>query len=287
MAENIIYKIRGHEKFPLRDGWLNKGMRAVIENNNNARIFLEAEAPDVLGVGSNMVKAIRYWMQATGLLVKNGNREELSTLAQLIYANDPYFEDKFTIWLIHSKLAKNKEQATVWYTFFNRIMMDEFVKGDLQNQINLELYKYIGKKVTEASVKEDIDVLLNMYSKSSSRNEDPEDKTISPLSELGLVKKEEDMYIKQQPDLRIINDDIILYELSCMFQKETSISIDKIATGENSLGAIYNLSRVAVNKYLDNLEALGAIRVDRTAGLDMVYPENIQTPDAVVQAYYN
>lgn len=286
MADNVVYKIRGHEKFPLREGWLSKGIRAVIENNN-ARIFLEADGPDVLGVGSNMVKSIRYWMQATGLLEKTGNGENLSALAQLIYANDPYFEDKFTIWLIHSNLVKNKSQATVWYMFFNKIMIDELSKGDLQNQINLELYKYVGKKVTEASVKEDIDVLLNMYSKSSSKNEDPEDKTISPLSELGLLRKEGDVYIKQQPDLRILSDYIILYELSCMFENESSLSIDRIATGENSLGAIYNLSRVVVNKYLDNIEAMGAIRVDRTAGLDMVYPVNIQTPDAVVQAYYN
>lgn len=285
MADNNMFKIRGHEKFPLRDGWLNKGIRAVMDNN--ARIFLEPNGADVLGVGSNMVKAIRYWMQATGLLIKSGNREELSFFAQTIYANDPYFEDMFTIWLLHSNLAKNKEQATVWYMFFNNIMMEEFSKSDLQRQINVELYKYVGKQLTESSVKEDIDVLLNMYSKQSLKNMDPEDKTTSPLSELGLLKKDGDSYIKVQPDLRRLSDYVILYELSCMFIHQASISIDNIARGEGSLGAIYNLSRVTVNRYLDNLEAMGAIRVDRTAGLDMVYPLNIGDPNTIIQAYYN
>lgn len=285
MADNIMFKIRGHEKFPLRDGWLNKGIRAVMDNN--ARIFLAPNGADVLGVGSNMVKAIRYWMQATGLLIKSGNREELSVFAQTIYANDPYFEDMFTIWLLHSNLAKNKEQATVWYMFFNNIMMEEFSKSDLQRQINVELYKYVGKQLTESSVKEDIDVLLNMYSKQSLKNMDPEDKTTSPLSELGLLKKDGDSYIKVQPDLRKLSDYVILYELSCMFVNQASISIDNIAMGEGSLGAIYNLSRVTVNRYLDNLEAMGAIRVDRTAGLDMVYPLNIGDPNTIIQAYYN
>lgn len=283
MANKVIYKLKGHEKFPLREGWLTKGIMAA---NDNLKIFTDSKGPDVLGVGTNMVKSIRYWLLATKLIERRKNTEEISPLAKIIFEKDPYLEDVFSLWLIHSNLVKNIESATVWYMFFNKLDIDEFNKSDLQNQISLELFKYIGASVNEGAVKDDIDVLLNMYSKDMKKYDDPEEKNVCPLSALGLIRKEEETYMKVQPDLRKLNDYVILYELSCMFQNEKSLSIEKIATGEHSLGAIYHLTKVMVNKYLDNLEALGCIKVDRTAGLDVVYPVDIKTPIEIVRAYY-
>ena len=51
--EKVLIKIKGHEKFALREGWLNKGILAV---QDSPRIFLQSNAPETLGVGSNMVK---------------------------------------------------------------------------------------------------------------------------------------------------------------------------------------------------------------------------------------
>ena len=79
----------------------------------------------------------------------------------------------------------------------------------------------------------------------------------------------------------------MLYEISCLFENEKSLSIERISAGEKSLGAIYHMTMVTVNKYLDDLESLGYIRVDRTAGLDMVYPLNIKKPIEIIKDYYN
>ena len=59
-------KFRAHETFFIRKGWLSKGMRCV---KNKPDVFIDrTENPmDVLGIGSNMVKALRYWLQAVGL----------------------------------------------------------------------------------------------------------------------------------------------------------------------------------------------------------------------------
>ena len=284
MENKVVYKLKGHEKFPLRDGWITKGIKGVIENGMT--IFRNGEGPDILGVGTNMVKSIRYWMQACGILEKVNNKDELSEIAKIIYEYDRNFEDVFSIWLLHSNLAKNKEAATIWYMFFNRFEADEFSKADLQEHMKTEMFNLVGKHVTESSVKDDIDVLLNMYSKKDNRGEDPEDKSISPLAMLGLIEKDGDTYIRMQPSLEKLDRMIILYELSCMFKYEKALSIDRICTGENGLEKIYNLSRVAVNKYLDELETIEAIRVDRTAGLDMVYPMNMENPIEIIKAYY-
>ena len=284
MTNKVIYKLKGHEKFPLREGWINKGLSVAKEKGTH--IFLESQGPDMLGVGTNMVKSIRYWMQACGLLVKEGNKEILSDVAEIICINDPYLEDIFSLWILHSNIAKNIEQATVWYMFFNRFNVDSFNKADMQKKMQQELFNYVGQQVTESSLKDDIDVLLNMYSKGDNKNEDPEDKIISPFSTLGIIKKEDETYYKIQPDLRRIANELVLYEISSLLDHNKSISIETIASGERSLGAIYNMTMVTVNKYLDNLEAMGYIRVDRTAGLDMVYPENIKSPIEIIRDYY-
>ena len=284
MTNKVIYKLKGHEKFPLREGWINKGLSVAKEKGTH--IFLESQGPDMLGVGTNMVKSIRYWMQACGLLVKDGNKEILSDMAEIIYMNDPYLEDIFSLWILHSNITKNIEQATVWYMFFNRFNVDSFNKADMQKKMQQELFNYVGQQVTESSLKDDIDVLLNMYSKGDNKNEDPEDKIISPFSTLGIIKKEDETYYKIQPDLRRIANELVLYEISSLLDHNKSISIETIASGERSLGAIYNMTMVTVNKYLDNLEAMGYIRVDRTAGLDMVYPENMKSPIEIIRDYY-
>jgi len=59
-------KFRAHDTFFIRKGWLSKGMKYV---NIKGDIFIsKTENPmDVLGIGANMVKALRYWLQAVGL----------------------------------------------------------------------------------------------------------------------------------------------------------------------------------------------------------------------------
>jgi len=285
MADKVIYKIKGHEKFSLREGWLNKGILCV---RDNPKVFSGNDGPDSLGVGNNMVKSIRYWMQAFDLIEESQkDGAKLSQLGEVICAEDVFFEDIFTLWVLHSNLVKNIEKSTVWYMFFNRCSAEEFSKLEIFNLIKMELFKYIGNNsAPDGSIKDDIDVLLNMYTKGNIKNDDPEDKNVSPFATLGLIKKEEEKYFRIHPDLRKINEWVILYELSCMFEKEENISIDAISVAEKSLGSIYNLSRVTINGYLDRLDSLGYIKVDRTAGLDMVYPVNVKSHIEVIKEYY-
>ena len=283
---SIKYKISGHEKFPFRDGWLTKGICLLKDENCDASIFNEKNAADKLGVGSNMVKSIRYWMTACGLLEKSGNKQVLSQLAEWIYEYDMYFEDVFTWWLIHSNLAKNKEDAAVWNIFFNMTDIESFEKEEVERAINKELSVLINSKYSEKSVKDSLDVLLNMYSKVMRRADDPEDKNVCPLSMLGLIKRDGGSYVITQPDMRKIKEDLVLYELADMFEEEDSLSIDKIYSGENGLGNIYHLTRTQVNQFLDLLEDNGYIKVNRTAGLDVVYSINMPEKSTIISNHY-
>ena len=87
-------KFRAHDTFFIRKGWLSKGMRCVAKKPN---VFIDRdENPmDVLGIGANMVKALRYWLQVVGLTEepRKGKRtQSFTTLGELIYKNDTYIE---------------------------------------------------------------------------------------------------------------------------------------------------------------------------------------------------
>ena len=274
-------RLKGHEKFHLREGWIAKGLYGV---SANPRVFSGSDGTDQLGVGTNMVKSIKYWMLAMGL-IKEGqkNGAELTDLGKMILKYDPFLEDDLSLWLLHSYISKNNFRSTVWYLFFNKCQAEEFTKEELYTVLRKELISYAETdSFPESSLKDDIDVLLNMYSKDT-KNDDPEDKNKCPLASLKLIKKEGDVYYRQQPDMRHFRDEIILYELGNIFEEESSIGIDYVA----ELAAnIYHLSRVAINTILDRLDNAGYITVNRTAGLDEIYPNKKISVKKIIEDYY-
>lgn len=278
MAEKI--KLKGHEKFVLREGWLTKGLFAVKDNN---KVFAGDSGADALGVGTNMVKAIRYYLQAFSLVSESAQKgTNLNEIGNIIVENDPYIEDSFTLCVLHSLISGNEEKATTWYLLFNQKEITEFTKEDMVSYIHREIFARYGKEVPIGSVKDDIDVLLNMYGKNDPLA-DPEDKLHSPLATLKLIKKDGDTYSKQQPNMKCISKDFILYVISSLLLDEESVSIDKVCTYMES---VFGVPWVQTNELLDMLDREELIRVDRTAGLDMIYPINVSTPYEVIKNHY-
>ena len=132
-------KFRGHESFFIRKGWLHKGLKHV---RNDDRIFIakDRNPTQVLGIGTNMVKSLRYWMQAVGLAEElrenNVTVQRLTNFANIVWEYDKYLEEEGTIWLIHYNLATNNDLATTWYWFYNEFNVKEFTKDDFVNSLN-------------------------------------------------------------------------------------------------------------------------------------------------------
>ena len=124
------YRIKGHESFILRDGWLTKGLRAVESDN---LVFSKNAGADVLGVGTNMAKSIRYWLRASRLTDEQGGKTgvALSALGKIILDNDPYFEDPFSLWIVHVNIVRNASLATSWNVVFNDIDVSSFKRDEL------------------------------------------------------------------------------------------------------------------------------------------------------------
>lgn len=283
-SSKIKIKLQGHEKFALREGWLNKGLIVVAKN---PVAFQGKNGPDIFGIGNNMVKSLRYWLRAFGLIKETPAKGAMLTnMGKLILEYDPYFENIFTIWLLHSYIVKNIDEATSWFMFFNRMDVEDMEKDQMKRILVREITKYAsGTTFSENSAGNDLDVLLNMYSKSKELT-DPEDKSNSPLSQLNLVKNVDGRYSKNHPDIKKINEWNILYELAQMLKDKDSLSIEEVTYGENGLARIYQITAITVNELLDKLDALEYIRMNKTAGLDVIYKTKNLSADDIIKKYY-
>ncbi len=61
-----------HETFHPRYGWLKKGFDSAVDD---AECSFAATRRHVLGVGKNMVRAIRYWCLAYKVLMRRRRKE--------------------------------------------------------------------------------------------------------------------------------------------------------------------------------------------------------------------
>ena len=268
------YRLKGHESFILRDGWLTKGIQAVEKDNG---VFSKNSGADALGVGTNMAKAIRYWMRTAGVTVDVPQKGvQLTELGKTIAKYDPYIEDLFTLWILHCGIASNFEQATAWNVFFNKMdLTSAFTRDDMfKMEQELILEETGEEEVSERSLRDDCTAILSMYSEKGDQGDDPEDKKISPFEELGLISRvAKGKFVKTRPIMNKLDPLVILFLIMEELNANGSMQIDYATDGHNMPGKLLNLNRIMVNDFLDTLQAKKFIIVNRTAGLDIIYPE--------------
>lgn len=285
--EKRKYKLKGHESFIIRDGWLTKGITAVRQD---AKLFSVNSGSDALGVGTNMAKSIRYWMRTAGLTSENNKGVFLTEIGQIVSEKDPYFEDPFSLWIIHVNIVSNYALATSWNIFFNYMnLTSAFSRDEMFEMMRSLLTEHTGEQeLSERSLRDDCAAILSMYSRGGEQNDDPEEKKNSPFEELGLLMKSSGKYLKKRPMIDRIDPLVVLYIFLEQLNMEKSLHIDALTDNVNMPGKILNLNRITVNEFLDILQNGGYIMVNRTAGLDMVYPGQCKdmTREDVVRTYY-
>ena len=137
------------------------------------------------------------------------------------------------------------------------------------------------------SIIDDCAAILQMYTESREVPIDPEEKKNSPFASLGFLNKvDANTFEKQHPAMDSVDPLLILYLITDKLRAEGVLSIDNIVYGDNMPGKIFNLNRVSINEYLDQLQNKGYIRVNRTAGLDVVYPAEMPSTFATLEVHY-
>ncbi len=288
-------KLKGNESFNFREGWLRKGMRCVSED---PMLFSKDDVMERLGVGSKMVKSIKYWLLATGLCeekyVNKGRGRALyltKEFGEIIQEKDPYFDDSFTLFALHYHLVKNSTLCMVWNIFFNDFSGVEFTKDDMTAVCSEYLQKKMeeGAHFSDSLFQDDCSSVLRMYY-ATNATEDPEESLQCPLNTLGLLNRSsynKNVFIKTAPRKDLLDKLSVLYVLiDNLPEGKESISINDLVNNPDNVGHIFNLSRVRINEYLDQLRVAGYIKVNRAAGLDMVYlTKEYKAKDILIEYY--
>lgn len=288
-------KFRAHDTFFIRKGWLSKGMKYV---NQKPNVFIDKdENPmDVLGIGSNMVKSLRYWLQAVGLTEEptSGKRlQSFTELGQKVFNHDRYIEEIGTLQLLHYKLVTNYEEATSWYFFFNEFNMSEFTKEEFVSAIQSYVIMKEGTStVALRSLNDDFSCIVNTYlprTKSNPAKVSPENNIDCPFGELGfidLLNKERKIYKKSIPTPSAFNPWIILAVIIDQSKGRKEIGLNELLTFKCNIGRVFNLDAITMLDVLHKVEKIGAIKIIRTAGLDIIRIVGNYTFEDCVDNYY-
>ena len=218
----------GHETFSIRDGWLHRGLKLLVEEPDKLH---DEYAADWLGVGRNMAKSIRHWLLASGLADKDEERSlkrskglVVSPLGSLVYESDPYFSELGTWWLVHANLVNNSEHAYSWSWFFNNFNATRFEKPVCMETLRRFIQLSNLRQPTPRTLDRDVTCLLRTYAELVPReHEDPEEALDCPLSELGLLRYYRSSgYYQLNQDVKRVPTHLLCYTLAVAAEETRS-----------------------------------------------------------------
>ncbi len=189
-----------HETFHPRYGWFRKAYAAV---ERDPGMFTREDAPIELGVGKNMVRAIRFWGTAAKLIEEHPDSRRgrsanmvRTRLGYRLFGEegwDPYMEEPATLWLLHWLLLASPCHLPVWWLAFNEFHAVEFNDGELEQVIGSQLEVAAGWRTPHASsIRKDVRALLRTYTRADHGTRTPiHDILDCPFRELRLLGRSE------------------------------------------------------------------------------------------------
>lgn len=286
-------KFNKHGSFYVRQSWPMKGLHAVKTNQSIFSPQNEAIAINELGLGSAMVRSLRYWLNAMKLVKEHKKRGSLivhdfTDSANAILDNDAYCQTNGTMWLLHYNLATNREEATTWYWFFNEFDVNTFTKEEFIEKLNLFVI-HNNEKVAESSLVRDFNCLRQTYLPQKVDNiaELIEEGILSYFSRLGFLTENKGVFMKHRAADNRIQPEIVYFCILDKFQPSDirQISIEQLYEEKQSVGKVFNFSYKALLSVLEALENRGYIHLYTRFGhrhIELIEMEK----DKVIKSYY-
>jgi hypothetical protein len=172
-------------------------------------------------------------------------------------------------------------EATAWWYFFNEFKMAEFTRDDFLMQISKFLRNSDEGEKPVRTIEDDFNCIINTYlsrMKSSPEKIKPESNIDCPLGELGLIDivgtekggSRQKIYRKSAPKKDMLHPLILLAVLIDQAHGEKEIRISSIQNDNGNAGKAFNLDIISLTSLLYKIELLRYIKVNRTAGLDVI-----------------
>lgn len=284
-AETFRARFTGHETFPLRQLWLPKYTQYQQDLLSAGYTkFPDAEEAIVeLGVGKNMVAAMRFWAETAG--ISKPNSLELTPLGELLFSNgscadlrglDENCENDATQWLLHWKLSSVPEAFTGSWFLFNCVNSPTADRDSLLKSLKA----FCEEKTinaSDATLKRCIEVVLRSYLPKQTGKGHMEDFIEPLLAELDLLtpitRDSFEFHRSAHPSLP---DGIFAFALMEYWQRlpnaGATLDFNRIAFDYGSPGRVFKLDPKSVDMRLNRLEALtdGQLVWTEQAGLRQV-----------------
>lgn len=285
---NIKYIFSGHESFQCRNLWLKKGFDFVKKNKS----FNDEDAVVELGVGKNMVSSIRFWMKAFNILTADDKLTQFAFDLLDDDGYDPFLEDDASLWLLHFYLVKIGFASS--YSFIFNELRKEKIEFTKDNFIALVKRKSETEQTfpyNEKTLAEDFSVLIKMYLRNESQNNDKEDGFSGILTDLDLIKSfsknKETYYFIENSERNEIPVEIILYMILESDNFDLSISLNSIEHEYNSIGSIFAINRTGILKKIEDLAAkYPFIIFNDQAGIKELQFKSKPSSESILKKYY-
>lgn len=275
-----------HETFCPRYGWLKKGFDGVLKNSH---IFDEPDAIEQLGVGKNMVRAIRFWCMAfhiigpagTSSQRRLGGSMQSNPLGNALLSDegwDPFLEDPASLWLLHWKLFTPPISAIAWSLTINLNLSHPFTLRGLSETLIERKNRFpILRRYSDSSIYKDASCFIRMYA--SSGREDSEE-IECPFTDLKLLSTDERNTYQFRMDEKPTLPDMIFLAACFDYAFHTqpnlrSISLNKLTYEFNCPGSVFKLSETDIGHRLEKASrAMDGVSFTESHGTRQLQFEN-------------
>jgi hypothetical protein len=271
-------RFSGHESFACRYAWLPKALKAVVAA---PEIFSDEDAAMVeLGVGKNMVRSIRFWAEAGGMVGPQEVGLAPTVLGKKIFLGngfDPFLEDITTLWLIHWKLSTNSSPLLAWDFLLNRWQETEFSESRVLSALQKEVGA-LDRRASDVTLKQHLSIFIHTYlATRAAKGEVGEDNLDCPLTELELLIKvgdreskdvggrREPIFAFRREDKPTISHGLFAYCVNDFWNKkfpnEKTLSARSVANGHGSPGQIFKIPEQEIFQRLSEIESITGSRI--------------------------
>lgn len=287
--------INKHGSFYLRSGWGTKIIQAVEADGMIFSPSNELKAVDEIGLGRVMIRALRYWADASGLTkevkVQGGIKEDRQPLFDLLVTGDRYFQKQGSLLLMHRNIAIDNENATAWYWAFNEMDKQAFTKEEFVEGLHYYL-AVNGMTIKKAAVDKEFNCFKNTYigeKKFDIRTAMDED-TYPLLAPLHLLRVNEEKKIEKcfltKTDMPLL---ILVYAIAMDNPEESSswgqISIDKLMEEKKQIGKYFPIRYSKLIDMLLEAENKKLLTLNNNFGNRFIEFSKIQY-DKLLDEYY-
>jgi hypothetical protein len=298
-------RFSGHETFACRYAWLPKALHAI---NKSKSLFADEDAAMVeLGVGKNMVRSIRFWMEAAGMAVTEAGRgmvpTDLGKAVFLTRPRDEFLENVTTLWLIHWKISTAEPYLLAWDLLLNRWQEPDFTESRVLAALRKRV-ESADRKASDVSLLQHFQVFLHTYVPTRGmKGELSEDTLDCPLTELQLItrigererdgsNRREPIYAFRREDKLSLTPGLFAFCVNEYWQRhhpgEKTLSLRALATAEGSPGQVFKIPEQDVYTRVLDLRDVsdGRIQFNESQALPQLRRTDFMPPPVALSAAY-